>query len=185
MPGLVSQMLKPKDSEPADEELIKAIRQNDAEAFKDLYYKYHKILIRFALYRLHSSQTAADLVQDIFFKLWLKREKLNPAKSVKAYLYKSLNNSIINYSKLHSSHTVSIGNISDHKILRNENDPDIKIDVQNAVNQLPEKLKIVYILSRLEGYKYSEIAEINNISIKTVEKRMTKAFSILRKILSI
>jgi RNA polymerase sigma-19 factor, ECF subfamily len=176
-------MLKLKDSEPADEELIKAIRQNDAEAFKALYHKYHKMLLRFALYRLHSPQTAADLVQDIFFKLWLKRDQLNPVKSVKAYLYKSLNNSIINYSRLHSSHTVSIGNIGENKILRNENDPDTKIDVQNAVNRLPEKLKIVYILSRLEGYKYYEIAEICNISIKAVEKRMSKAFDILKKIL--
>ena len=71
-------MLKPKDSEPADEELVKAIKQNDAGVFKDLYYKYHKMLVRFALYRLHSTHTAADLVQDIFFKLWLNRDKLNP-----------------------------------------------------------------------------------------------------------
>ena len=177
-------MLKLKDSEPADEKLVRAIRQNDAGAFKDLYYKYHKKLVRFALYRLHSSQTASDLVQDIFFKLWLKRDKLNPAKSVKAYLYKSLNNSIINYSKLHSSRTVSIENFSDNKILNDETTPDIKIDLQNAVNQLPEKLKIVFILSRLEGYKYYEIAEICNISVKAIEKRMSKAFFILRKILS-
>ncbi len=177
-------MLKPKDSEPADEELVKAIKQNDAGAFKDLYYKYHKMLVRFALYRLHSTHTAADLVQDIFFKLWLNRDKLNPTKSVKAYLYKSLHNSIINYSKLHSSHTASIENFSGNKILSDETTPDIKIDIQNAVNQLPERLKIVYSLSRIEGYKYSEIAEICNISVKAVEKRMSKAFSILRKILN-
>ncbi len=177
-------MLKIKDSKPEDDELIKAIRQGDREAFKQLYYKYYKMLFRFALYRLHSSQITADLVQDLFFKLWLRREKLNPAKSIKAYLYKSLNNSIINYSKLHSSQITSFEHISDQKILNNESDPDMKMDVQNAVSQLHEKLKVVYILSRLEGYKYSEIAEICNISIKTVEKRMSKAFGILRKILN-
>jgi RNA polymerase sigma-70 factor (ECF subfamily) len=177
-------MLKIKDSEPADEELIEAIRRDDREAFKQLYYKYHKMLFRYGVYRLRSSETASDLVQDIFFKLWLKRDKLNPAKSIKAYLYKSLNNSIINYSKLYSSKTTSFGNISDHKTLNGENDPDIKIDVQNAVNQLPEKLKLAYLLSRVEGYKYSEIAEICNISVKAVEKRMSKVFDILRKILN-
>jgi RNA polymerase sigma-70 factor (family 1) len=176
-------MLKIKDSEPADEELIEAIRRDDREAFKQLYYKYHKVLFRFAQYRLHSSEIASDLVQDIFLKLWLKRNRLNPTKSIKAYLYKSLINSIINYSKLHSSQTTSFGNINDHKIL-NESNPDIKIDVQNAVSQLPEKLKIVYVLSRLEGYKYSEIAEICNISVKGVEKRMSEVFKILRRILN-
>ena len=177
-------MLKIKESEPTDEKLIEAIRRDDREAFKQLYYKYYKMLFRFAMYRLHSSETASDLIQDIFLKLWIKRNKLNPSKSVKAYLYKSLNNSIINYSKLHSSQTGSFGDISNNKTLNDENDPDIKIDVKNAVNQLPEKLKIVYLLSRIEGYKYSEIAEICNISIKAVEKRMSRAFDILRKILN-
>jgi len=175
-------MLIPKD--PEDEELIKAIRQNDTEAFKRLYYKYYEMLARFALYRLHSTQTAADLVQDIFLKLWVRRSKLNPDKSIKAYLYKSLNNSVINYSKLHSSHTTSIENISDNKIQRAETDPAIKLDIRNAVNQLPEKLKTVFILSRFEGYRYSEIAVICNVSIKAIEKRMSKAFDILRKTLS-
>ena len=174
-------MLKIKDSKPADENLIEAIRQDDREAFKQLYCKYHKMLFRFAMYRLRSPETASDLIQDIFFRLWLKRDKLNPAKSIKAYLYKSLNNSIINYSKLHSSQTTSFENVSDHKTLNDESDPDIKIDVQNAVNQLPKKLKIVYLLSRIEGYKYYEIAEICDISLKAVEKRMSKAFDILRK----
>ncbi len=177
-------MLKIKDSEPADEVLVEAIRHDDREAFKQLYFKYYRMLFRFALYRLHSVETASDLIQDIFLKLWVRREKLNPAKSIKAYLYKSLSNSIINHSKLHSSQTTSFGNISDHKILNDENDPNIKIDVQNAVNQLPEKLRKVYLLSRMEGYKYYEIAEICSISIKAVEKRMSKAFEILRKILN-
>lgn len=177
-------MLKIKDSEPADKELIEAIKQDDREAFKQLYYKYYKMLVRFALYRLHSSQTASDLVQDVFFKLWLKRDKLDPVKSVKAYLYKSLNNSVINFSKLHSSQTTSLGNIDTSKILSYGRDPDVKMDIQNAVNQLPEKLKIVFLLSRIEGYKYSEVAEICNISVKAVEKRMSKAFDILRKTLN-
>jgi len=177
-------MSKLKDSEPADEELVKAINQNDHEAFKQLYYRYFKKLIRFAWYRVHVTQTAADLVQEIFFRLWIKRDKLNPAKSVKAYLYKSLNNSIINHSKLRSSHSASIENFSDEKILSDESGSDLKLDVQNAINNLPEKLKIVYLLSRIEGYKYTEIAEICNISVKAVEKRMSQTFVLLRKILN-
>ncbi len=59
-----------------------------------------------------------------------------------------------------------------------------QIDLFSCIENLPEKLKTVFMLSRIEGFKYPEIAEICEISIKAVEKRMTKAFKILRKVLS-
>ena len=168
-------------NDPPDEALVKAIINNDHEAFKKLYYRYYSMLIRFAWYRLHSMEDSKELVQELFFRIWIKRENLDPYKSIKAYLYRSLNNLIINYSKLSSSKTASIEDIRIEKSLKQENDPDTNIDIQNAIQKLPEKLKAVYILSRVEGYKYNEIAEIYCISIKAVEKRMSKAFNILRK----
>ena len=170
--------------EPTDKELAEAIIHNDPDAFKQLYCRYFNLLIRFAWYRLHSMDTARDLVQELFSRIWIKRSWINPDKSIKAYLYKSLNNLIINHTKLHSSQTKSIEGISDEKVLANENDIESKIDLQNAIDSLPEKLKIVYTLNRFEGYKYSEIAEICNISVKAVEKRMSQAFDILRKTFS-
>ena len=56
--------------------------------------------------------------------------------------------------------------------------------MRTAIQKLPDKLKTVFILSRIEGYKYNEIAEICGISIKAVEKRMSKTFNILRKTLN-
>jgi len=162
-----------------DSELIKLIREGDQEAFKNFYCKYFKMLVRYAWYRTGSIEISRDLVQEIFFKLWIKRNSLNPQKSVKAYLYKSLINSIIDHKNLSSSKAISLDNI---KNISNEPSIESDIDLQNAVNKLPEKLKTVYILSRLEGYKYSEIAEICNISVKAVEKRMTGAFELLKKL---
>jgi RNA polymerase sigma-70 factor (ECF subfamily) len=172
------------NSEPTDKELAEAIIRNDPDAFKQLYYRYFQLLIRFAWYRLHSMETAKDLVQELFSRIWIKRNWINPEKSIKAYLYKSLNNLIINHSKLHSSQTKSLESISEENFPAKENEIESKIDFQNAINLLPEKLKIVYTLNRFEGYKYSEIAEICNLSVKAVEKRMSKAFEILRKIFS-
>jgi RNA polymerase sigma-70 factor (ECF subfamily) len=57
------------------------------------------------------------------------------------------------------------------------------MDIQNALNKLPEKIRTVYILSRIEGYNYSEISNICEISTKAVEKRMSKAFRLLQKLL--
>ena len=173
-------MLSSKNNDTADEKLVEAIKENDHDAFKILYYRYFQKLIRFAYYRLHSIETARDLVQELFFKVWTGRERLNPQKSIKAYLYKSLNNLIINHLKLSSTQTSLLSDLDESKI-KAEEKQEYKIDIKNAIERLPEKLKNVFILSRLEGYKYSEIAEICNISVKAVEKRMTKVFVLLRK----
>lgn len=171
-------------NEPSDKLLVEAIINNDHDAFKNLYYKYFEMLIRFAWYRLHSTETARDLVQEVFCRVWIKRKNLDPDKSIKAYLYTSLNNSIINYSKLKSSKASSINDLKSEKNLDNKNYQDFNIDMQTVLQKLPEKLKAVFILSRIEGYKYSEIADICGISVKAVEKRITKTFNILRKIFS-
>ena len=67
------------------------------------------------------------------------------------------------------------------KTANEETSIDSKIDIESSIERLPEKLKTVFLLSRIEGFKYSEISEICNISVKAVEKRMSKAFQILRK----
>jgi len=173
-------MQSSKNNDTADEELVEAIKENDHDAFKILYYRYFQKLIRFAYYRLRSIETARDLIQELFFKVWTGRQRLNPQKSIQAYLYKSLNNLVINYKKLSSSQTSSLTDLDERKIGTEEKQGNT-IDIQNAIERLPKKLKTVFILSRVEGYKYSEIAEICNISVKAVEKRMTKVFVLLRK----
>ncbi|MCB9249727.1 MAG: sigma-70 family RNA polymerase sigma factor [Ignavibacteriales bacterium] len=168
----------------SDKELIIQIKENSEIAFKELFYKYYKILITFCWYRTRNIDLSKDLVQEVFAKLWIARNNLNPEKSVKSYLFKSLTNQIINNSKLSSSKNISI----DESILNNTTANNInienQIDLHSAIEKLPEKLKTVFMLSRIEGFKYSEIAEICEISIKAVEKRMTKTLKILRKSLS-
>ncbi len=166
----------------SDVQLVTAIKHDDHNAFKLFYYKYFKLLIRFAWYRLYSMDVARDLVQETFYRVWIKRHGLNPDKSVKAYLYKTLTNLIINYRKLHSSSNVSIENDIEQNTLRTAEKIEFQLDIINSINRLPEKIKSVYILSRYDGFDYTEIAEICNISKKAVEKRMSKAFILLRKI---
>ena len=88
---------------------------------------------------------------------------------------------IINHSALSHSHTYSLESITDENKSFNQYDIDLMIDIGKAVDDLPEKLRVVYMLSRIEGYKYSEIAAICEISVKAIEKRMSQAFERLRK----
>ncbi len=169
---------------PDDKFLVIEIKKGDANSFKKLYVKYFPQLIRFALYRTHSMNSSREAVQDLFTRIWIKRHLLNPDKSVKAYLYKSLNNLIINNKKLHSSGNISLDQINRNIKTSGPEDNELKLDIRTAIDKLPEKIKTVFLLSRSEGLKYNEIAEICNISEKAVEKRMSKAISIFRKIFS-
>ncbi len=175
-------MSPPNSSSPPDEQLVRGIRRNDPETFEQLYYRYFPELIRFALRRVRSTDIARDLVQDLFMRVWGARHRLDPERSVKAYLYHALNNLIINQGKLRSSQTVSLEQEGTEVRAGDDRAMEFRIDIQNALDRLPEKLKTVYTLSRFEGFKYAEIAEICNISEKTVEKRMSQAFSFLSKV---
>ena len=166
---------------PEDELLVKAIKEGDHDSFKRLYFKYFDQLIRFALYRTHSMDFSRETVQELFSRIWIKKHLLNPQKSVKAYLYKALGNLIINETSRHSFKNISIEDLKQSISASVESDRDLMIDIQAVIDRFPDKIKNVYLLCRLEGFKYKEIAEILNISEKAVEKRMSKAISILRK----
>lgn len=138
-------------------------------------------MIHFGYLHTHSMDVTRDLVQDLFFNVWKNRSRLDPDKSIKAYLYRSLNNLIINQLKHSSSKTFSYESIADEKRISREKDLGFEIDFQKALSEMPEKIKTVFILSRMEGYKYQEIARICSISEKAVEKRMSKALEYFRK----
>jgi RNA polymerase sigma-70 factor (ECF subfamily) len=165
----------------ADMNLIEEIKKGDKNAFKELYKKYYTSLVNFAWYRTYSIDTARDLVQDVFCKIWICRNKLDSKKSIKSYLYKSVSNAIINNHKLRSTSNLTL-EYAPNENAENEIDNELIVDMRNAVSNLPEKLKIVFTLSRYDGFNYKEIAEICEISVKAVEKRMSNAFRRLRKI---
>jgi RNA polymerase sigma-70 factor (ECF subfamily) len=166
----------------SEDELVSEIRKGNKNAFQSLFYLYYNRLIEFSFYRLKNLDAAKDLVQEVFTNIWISRSNLDPNKSIKSYLYKSLTNRIINYAAHSSSQTLKI-DVAQHKNLSSSKSSlDDKIDLSTAINELPANLKTVFMLSRIERFTYAEIAEICDISIKAVEKRMSKALKILRKI---
>jgi RNA polymerase sigma-70 factor (ECF subfamily) len=159
-----------------DKELIHEIKGGNKEAFKTLFYRYYQKLVDFGIYKLKDIDSSKDLVQDLFIRVWNLRNNLDPQKSIKAYLYKSLLNQLKNHYKKNSKNI----SLKDYAVPHDNYEQDAKIDYLTAIEDLPEKMKIVIILSRIEGFKYSEIAEICDISIKAVEKRISKALKLLR-----
>lgn len=159
-----------------DKELILGISEGNKSAFKVLFNKYYKQLVGFSVYRTSDVDVSKDLVQDLFIRVWNLRDTLNPHKSIRTYLYKAVLNQIKNHYKKYSKKVL----LNDYVLPQIKSDQDSEIDFATAINELPEKIKIVIMLSRIEGFKYSEIAEICNISVKAVEKRVSKALKFLR-----
>ncbi len=135
-----------------------------------------------------------DLVQDAFFTLWQKADKLEIKQSPKAYLYQAVKNSCLNYNRhLSTKHEAetAIGNKIaelEKQVYRNSDNPyfslieqELEKKIADVIANMPEKCREVFKMSRFEKLKNKEIAEKLEISVKTVEKHISKALVILRR----
>jgi RNA polymerase sigma-70 factor (ECF subfamily) len=165
--------------------LIEALRNGDESAYTYLIDTYHHKLCVYANSLVKNIYSAEDIVQNVFIKVWEQRTRLKTDHSLKSFLYKLAYNEFIDlYRKNQSLFSLEK---SYHEALNGivqEEDSESFQRILNAVNKeiqnLPPKCKEVFILSKKEGLTNIEIAEHLDVSIKTVEAQITKAFSLLR-----
>lgn len=161
-----------------------AIANGDRKAFEALFRLHYRPLCAFALPYLKDVDKAEDLVQDLFFRLWLDREKVNIVTSVKAYLFAAVRNRCLNAMKTGGRVRALNEELHDtpQEEERSEDEHAERIGrVQAAIEALPIERRKVFKLSRYEGLKYHEIAERMGISVKTVENQMGQALKSLRR----
>lgn len=160
------------------------IRSGDKQAMEGLFREHYRGLCAFALQYVKDADRAEDLVQDLFFRLWLEREKVNITTSVKAYLFASVRNRCLNAVKV-QGRMRSLVEERDEVVEEEERAEDEHTEriarVHAAIEALPEERRKVFKLSRYEGLKYHEIAERLGISVKTVDNQMGKALKTLRE----
>ena len=151
------------------------------QVFKDNF----KDLHGYACSILKDSDDAEEIVQNVFYKLWEKREKIPTLQSVVAYLYRSVHNESLNFIK-HSkvkadyqSHTLHAAK-NDSRSSDTTNAKELENRIHDAINSLPEQCRTIFQLSRFEDLKYREIADKLGLSIKTVENQMGKALKVMR-----
>jgi RNA polymerase sigma-70 factor (ECF subfamily) len=169
----------------SESELTIKIREGDADAFKNLFETYCQALIYFAWRYVKNTQVAENIVQDVFLRIWLNRTKLNPALKIKSYLYKAVKNQAFQHlrkakyeNQKENIQALDSSTKSPEDIL---NEKEIAVSVQRAISELPPQSRLIFTMSKYNNLKYSEIAEIQNISIKTVETHMGRALKFLRK----
>ena len=150
--------------------------------FDTYFRKLYLPLGMFALRIIGDADIAEDMVSDSFYKVWQKNLEGSEFKNFKSYMYQTVRNECLSYirNKKEIENIENIPDITEESIDTSERDAKI----WKAIDELPEKCRQVFLLSKREGLSNEEIAEEMGVSIKTVKNQMTKAFSRLRGIVS-
>jgi RNA polymerase sigma-70 factor (ECF subfamily) len=158
----------------------------DKEEFERLFRQEIARLHNFARQYVPDSDSAMDICQQVFVRLWEKRDALEKRDSLTSYLYTSVKNRCLNYirdQKKYRSRFLDL-ECADLDVPDSMSDPeateDLEKQIQIALAALPEKCRQVFEMSRFGEMKYREIAEALEISQKTVEAHMSKAMRLLR-----
>lgn len=167
-------------------DLINALRKGDKKAFRLVYDLYERKLFAFIYgYTKNEAQTK-DILQEAFIKLWNKREVLKPENSIKSFLFKIAYNTYIDKLRRKESELNVLDEWRYKRIveaLDEDNETrNLRIEkVRRAIDSLPKRCKEIFLLCKYEGFKYSEISEILDISTKTVQGQMVKAYKLIRE----
>jgi RNA polymerase sigma-19 factor, ECF subfamily len=169
-------------------ELFKVISLGDKKAFDLLFRNYYVLLIRFASSYLKREEDADEVVSELFVKLWLKRTELDKIVNPKVYLYVSVKNACLNFIRNTSRNKfISLdegldgqqpASVADSPQTMME-DKQLQAKLDQAVSALPEQRRLIFIMVKVDGLKCREVAEIMNLSVRTVEGQVFKAVKTL------
>ena len=171
--------------EPDHAQSAERVRHGDRSAFEVLFRTYSVSLCAFALRYVKMPEVAEEIVQDVFMKIWINRESWRP-RNVKSYLYGAVRNKALDHLahqkvvqewKGNAYHDLETATSTPQHTLQYE---ELAAAIHEGIECLPERTRLVFILSRQHGLRYKEIASALGISIKTVEAQMSRAFRLLR-----
>lgn len=153
------------------------------DVFSALFQSHSKTIFRSIFYKFGNEEKAYDVVQEAFVKLWENCSKVAPSKA-KSYVYTIANNAYLNVIKAEKvrmkyKHLSKDSTNESPEFLMEEQQFQEKLDA--ALNALPENQRSTFLLNRIDGKKYAEIAEMEGVSVKAIEKRMHLALKHLRE----
>jgi RNA polymerase sigma-70 factor (family 1) len=176
--------------QPDRNELINRLKASDHDAFKTVFNIWQRNIFNFLLFKTKDAAQAEDLLQEVFLRLWNARTRLNENQSLKNYLYTIADNLVLNEIR-HNKVVARHRSDTQVSIFTNTENPEFLMEerewkkrLEDALASLPEKPRIVFLMSRFEDFSYQEIADRLSISIKTVESHMVKALKHMRENLS-
>jgi RNA polymerase sigma-70 factor (family 1) len=168
-----------------DDRLLKLLKANDEVAFKELYDRYFQFVFVSILKKGCGKEVAEELSQQIFMTIWEKRS-VQDIRLIQNYLSISVKNRVLNHIKACLVRHVYAKSVENSKKNSDSDSQSVLLvhelseAIDKAIRQLPEKSQLIFKLSRFEMHSIREIAQIMDISEKTVEYHITQSLKTLR-----
>jgi RNA polymerase sigma-70 factor (ECF subfamily) len=173
----------------SDEILAKRLTLGDLPAFNLVFKRHYKMVVNVIYKYIDDATYSEDIAQAVFVKMWDNHNKLDIHTSLSSYLRRAGINGALNYistqkrfifSEPDNWETELLDTSAEEKEQRQEKD-HLELQLHEAINQLPEKCRIVFRLNRFEGFSHKEIAEKLDITPKTIENHMSKALRLIKE----
>lgn len=170
----------------SDGVLMREIKAGNLRAFDQLYYRYSKRLLSFSLSVVKSREEAENIVQEVFLALWMNRGKIGNDASVKYYIFTIAYNTSISVLRRKAKDEKFFEQLKDLQELNAEPDDmqteysDLQGRLSEILDALPARQREIFILHKVNGLKYQEIATKLNISVNTIENHMSRALKTIR-----
>jgi RNA polymerase sigma-70 factor (ECF subfamily) len=167
-----------------DAELLQVFNEDGSKGIELIFGQYYEVMCRSAIRITKDRTLAEDIVQEVFYELFKKREQLKIV-SLLGYLKRAVYNRSINKVKGRKDHVDADEMAYELTDNLNNSQDDMEYDeletfINGVIDSLPEKCRLVFVLNRFEQLSYKEVAAKLEISVKTVENQMSKALKILR-----
>jgi len=171
-------------------QLQRLIAGGSQKAFEDLYRLFFGRLFNFAILYVHKKEVAEELVNDVMIRVWRRRDELAGIRNLETYLFVAVRNHSLNYLSRYSPYYVAVESENAQGQLIDVNDPGRELEwkeiwfrLNQAIDELPDQCRTVFKLIKEEGFKYKQVAEILNISPRTVETQLFRAIKKLDKVI--
>lgn len=174
------------------ERMLREMAVNDShEAFKTVYLAYYSRLMAVAFHYVRSEQAAEDIVADTFRDVWTQRSRLPDLQNFNAYICQMVRNKAVSYFRKNDRRTDLFDSIETQSLFYTPETPETELLsselmtlLNQAIDRLPDRNRLVFKLIREENLRYKEVAQMLDISIKTIEAHMTLAIKRLRSVLA-
>lgn len=174
------------DRRREDSERSKGIRDGDQRLFQDFYNETYPRVYRFLISRGTDHDDAVDILQNVYIYLWEKRSRIDPDKSLTAYLFQTVYSRMLNHVKYRSRFADAEQTEQAFEALSEAETPqksELHAILQSILRRMPEKRSQVFEYCFMQQFSYKETAEIMDISAKTVENHMSAALKEIRSAL--
>ena len=171
-----------------DKELQEMLLSDSDRAIVLIFKRYYSYLCKAVYKIIPDSNLVEDLTQDVFYELWRKKEQLSVSASLKSYIRRAAVNKALNYIR---DQKIKFADGEQYPVVKSKQPSatqkmeadELQQRIDDAIDSLPDRCRIVFVLSRFEDMSYAEIAEQLDISVKTVENQISKALKLLRSAL--